>query len=151
MPNRSEARESIYQLLYTAWQASTHTADQKLVWANVPADVPQEPDQFNDTSGPSMWAQVNVQHVNSDISSLRGTNGLKRFRRTGFVRVNVYTPAGNGLQFNDTVVRVVSDGLEGKTTASGVELRSASSQEMGSSGPWFHTVVTVEFEYDEVK
>ena len=151
MPNRSDARQSIYQILHTAWQASSHTRDEKLVWVNVSADVPIEPNQFNDTSVPSLWADVSVQHVSSEISSLRGTNGLKRYRRAGFVRVNVYTPTGDGLEFNDIVVGVVSDGLEGKTTANGVELRSASSQEVGNSGPWFQSVVTVEFEYDEVK
>lgn len=151
MPNTNDARNSIYQLLYTAWQASSVTQDETIVWANRTEDVPQAPDNFNDPSGPSVWASVAVNHSSSAIASLRGTNGLTRYRRVGFVEVSVYTPAGNGLESNDAVVEVVLGGLEGKTTASGVELRSASIREVGNSGPWYQTVVTVDFEYDEVK
>jgi hypothetical protein len=69
----------------------------------------------------------------------------------GLLFVEVYIPAGNGLSLADQIVKVVLDDVEGQTTANGVYFRNAQVREEGVSGPWFLTVITVEFEYDEVK
>jgi len=149
MPTPAVARTDMYSMLKTAWDAGASTSGKTLLYDNVTADVPQA--ESGSTGDPDLWGSVRVEKNLSRVRSLRGDGGLRRFRRVGFLVLEVYTPAGNGLLSADAVVKVVLDGLEGQTTANGVYFRNAQVREEGVSGPWFLTVITVDFEYDEVK
>jgi len=149
MSTIEQARSDIYTALKAAWDAGAATTGKILTYGNVTADVPE--DEIASTGTPEPYGSVRIENTFSSAQSLRGDGGLRRFRRTGLLFVEVYTPAGNGLSSADQIVKVVLDGLEGQTTANGVYFRNAQVREEGVSGPWFLTVITVEFEYDEVK
>ena len=149
MATPDEARSDIYLALKTAWDAGASTTGKTLVYDNTTANIPT--DEVGSTGEPNTWGAVRVVSNTSRVQSLVGAEGVRRYRRTGVVVVELYTPAGNGLVFADSVVKVVLDGLEGQTTANGVYFRDADVRDEGVSGPWFLTVVTVNFEYDEVK
>lgn len=143
------ARIDMYQAVKTAWDAGVATTGKVLVFDNITKDIPT--DEVGATGDPPLWGAVKVENNLSQASSLRGDGNLRRFRRGGLLFVELYTPAGNGLSSADEAVKVVLDGTEGQTTANGVYFRNAQVREEGVSGPWFLTVIAVEFEYDEVK
>ena len=149
MASPAQARNDIYSAVKTAWDAGAATSGKTLIYDNVTSDIPQA--ESGSTGDPDLWGAVRVENNISSVRSLRGDGGVQRFRRVGIVVVEVFTPAGNGLSSADAVVKVVLDGLEGKTTANGIIFRNAQVREEGVSGPWFLTVITVDFEYDEVK
>lgn len=149
MATPDAARSSIYLAVKTAWDAGASTTGKTLIYENTTANIP--PDEVGTTGEPDIWGAVRVLSSNSRVQSLIGAEGVRRYRRVGVVVVELYTPAGNGLVSAGAVVKVVLDGLEGQTTANGVYFRDADVREEGVSGPWFLTVVTVNFEYDEVK
>ena len=149
MTTPSVARTDIYSAVKTAWDAGAATTGKTLLWDNVTGYIPQGED--GSTGDPELWGAVRVISNTSEIRSLRGDGGIRRFRRTGFAAIEVFSPAGDGLSSTDDVVKVLLDALEGKATTNNVVFRSGSVREEGLSGPWFLTVVTVDFEYDEVK
>lgn len=149
MPSHEVARTDMYSAVKTAWDAGASTAGKTLLYANVTGDVPV--DEVGATGEPEPWGAVRLENSISTAQSLRGEGGLRRFRRVGLLFVELYIPAGNGLSLADQMVKVVLDSIEGQTTANGVYFRNTQVREEGVSGPWFLTVITVEFEYDEVK
>jgi hypothetical protein len=149
MPSQAVARTDIYSAVKAAWDAGAATAGKVLTYANVTSDVPV--DEIGATGEPEPYGSVRIENSISSVQSLRGDGGQRRFRRVGLLFVEVYIPAGNGLSLADQIVKVVLDDVEGQTTANGVYFRNAQVREEGVSGPWFLTVITVEFEYDEVK
>jgi hypothetical protein len=144
-----QARKDIYGAVKTAWDAGASTTGKVLIFDNVTDDIPA--DEVASTGDPALWGAVKVESGASRQASLRGDGGLRRFRRVGVLFVELYIPAGNGLSLADEASKVVLDAIEGQTTANGVYFRNAQIREEGVSGPWFLTVVAVEFEYDEVK
>lgn len=149
MPTPRVARTDIYLAVKAAWDAGAATTGKTLLWDNVTGDVPQAED--GSTGDPELWGAVRVVNTSSEIRSLRGDGGIRRFERTGLVIIEVFSPAGDGLSSTDDAVKILLDALEGKTTTNNVVFRSGSVREEGLSGPWFLTVVAANFEYDEVK
>lgn len=97
------------------------------------------------------WARVTVRHNRGDQETLSNPIGQRLFSRDGLVIVQIFTPVGAGLRKSDTLAKVVSDALEGKTTPSGVWFRNVRLREIGPDGSFFQTNVIGEFEYNEAK
>lgn len=136
------ARDAIVSKFVTAWNAQTPPIP-LLRFEDVKSETP---------SGNVPWAKVWVKHDPKFRQATLGGKGNRRFRRTGVVTVQIFTPSGEGLTNNDIFAKIALDAFEGESTgADAIEFRNAGSQEIGQDGPWYQTNVTADFEYDEVK
>lgn len=135
------ARDAINTAFKAAWDAQTPP---------IPALL------FDDTKqdlsgGEAPYARITVRHNVFQQATLGGI-GNRRFRRSGIVAVQIFTPAGEGLTDADKFAKVALDTFEGKNTGGdAIEFRNARINEIGQDGPWFQTNVLAEFEYDEIK
>ena len=98
----------------------------------------------------SAWARVTVRHTAASQGSLASAAGARVWDRLGIIVVQVFTPlsAGRGLLLADALATVAKNAFEG-VDASGVWFRNVRVNEIGSSGPWYQTNVTADFEYYE--
>jgi len=138
-----QARNEILAQFRTAWLADD---DSK----NVPVMYPDLPAQKPPATG--AWARVTIQHVTGAQTSLAGATGSRRFTKTGFIVVQVFTIFGEGQTLSDQLTQIAQEVFEGVTTSPGrVMFRNVRVTEAGQDGQWFQVNVTADFEYDEVK
>jgi hypothetical protein len=119
------------------------TTGYKMIWDDNPGTIPT-------TMVP--WARSTLIHVTGFQATLTDGSGRKRFRRTGFLTVQIFTPTGEGLSSADILAKLISDAFEGQSSPLGVWFRDVKTNEVGSDdGNWYQTNVVIDFEYDEVK
>jgi len=139
---RKKAIDEILGLFKTAWDITGHGL--RVKYANVgKKSVPP--------SGQDPWARVSLKHTNSAQASLSGAAGTRRFRRNGFVTVQIFEPPGKGLSGTIDLPKIVQDAYEGVETTSGVWFKDVTLSEVGPDGDFFQTNVVAFFEYDEIK
>ena len=142
------ARDDILTLFKAAWDAGTESAGVKVIYPDVPADVPKT----NTTSkNPSPWARITIQHTDATQGSLTDDIGHRRWSRSGFVSVQIFTAFGTGLSLADKLAMIAARAFEGRATASQIWFRNVRVQEIGQDGSWFQMNVIAEFTYDEVR
>lgn len=132
------ARDEMLTLFSTAWQTTGHP----VLFEDAPTD--QRP------ADGSPWARVSIRHAGGEQATLAGETGMRRWRRTGTLFVQVFTPRGNGFALADSLGKVAAHAFQGKRTPGGVWFRDVSMREIGPDGPWMQVNVTAAFEYDEV-
>ncbi len=140
----AEARDEILSYFTTAW--NTLGTPPLLLYGDKHKDLPDN----------APYARITVEHVTMGQRTLGGKistgGGGSRFNRTGLVTVQIFSPSGDGLTSQDTLVDFALDTLEGEETGSDrVEFRDVRANEVGEDGPWHHTNVVAEFRYDRVK
>lgn len=143
------ARDQMSALFKTAADARNLSlaANLKLitVWDDK-ADQPTPPQP------PTPWARFNVRHATGGQTSLSGGLGLlTRYTRAGTIIVQVFTVGGAGNVVADELVTMILTAFEGKTTTGGLVFRRGRFNEIGQSGDWHQTNVSIDFEYDTVK
>lgn len=144
----TQARDEIHTLFKTAWDAGADTAGKRVMYW----DSKQVIDETNDGDGnPNTWARIVIQHVLSNQASLANRSGQRKYRRSGLVTVQVFTPLGTGLSIADRIYKIVLDAFEGKVTPGNVWFRNVRLNEVGPSGSWFQGNIISDFEYDEIK
>lgn len=149
--NQAAARNEVMALLNTAWLANGTSADVPLLWDNVSGNAPPKPDSTGKAEAGS-WARAQMRHNVGGQVSLADDQGRRRWRRSGIITVEVYTPLGTGFdRLHDELVQIVKDAFEGKTTVSDIIFSDVAPREIGPDGPWFQSNVLIAFEYDEVK
>lgn len=137
---REQGRDEMLAVVNTA--ITSHDPNVKILW-----------DDDDDDQAPkdrSPWVQTGVFHISGGQATLGGI-GRRTFRRYGYVEVLVHTPEGDGLTLADELATVVHDALEGVTTPGGVIFRNVRATEEGKSGSFRKTLVTADFEYDQIK
>jgi len=113
------------------------------MWPDVAAQKPP-------TSG--AWARVDIKHNTSRKATLSNGVGMRRFRRTGLLTVQIFTPPGDGQVLSDQLTIIVKNAFEGVTTSPGrVMFRDVWLREVGQGGNFYQVNVLAEFEYDEVR
>lgn len=138
----TQARDEVMAVLKAAWDANSSSQDVPLLYWDTAQKPPSE----------GAWARAIMQHGGGGQATLSGETGSRRFRYTGIVTIQLFTPTGGGLVLSDTLAQVVRNALAGVTTDPGqVHLRNVRSVEVGQEGVWFHTNVLADFEYDEVR
>lgn len=138
----TQARDEMLAVFRTAWLADS-------VSSSLPVLYPDTADDLPDSGA---WARVTVTHGTGGQVTLAGDSGQRRYRHTGFITVELYTPRGDGLVLNDQLATIVKHAFEGVTTSPGhVTFYRVRVREVGSDGQWFHTNVLADFEYDEVR
>lgn len=134
----TQARDEIFAVISTAWA----TTGFLMLW---PDKVGEKPP----TRSP--WARTTLRHTDGGQSTLANHQGLQRFRRDGILTVQIFTPVGEGTERSYDLAKVISDALEGTTTAKGVWFRNVRLKEIGSDTPWFQVNINSDFYYEELK
>jgi hypothetical protein len=143
-----QSRDEIHTLFKTAWDAGVETTGKEITYWDAKKIVPVTND---DDSNPDTWARILIQHVLANQASLANRSGQRKYRRSGLVTVQVFTPLGTGLSIADKVYKIVIDAFEGQATPGNVWFRNVRLNEVGPSGSWFQANVIADFEYDEIK
>lgn len=149
MPTVTTAKDTMYGILDAAWKASgSATENVLLLYADVIGDQPSS-GAVNEVDP---YGLARIQHVGGGQATLSNGIGSKRYRRTGFISVQIYTSVGDGLTVADSYVQVVLDAFENAANvAGGIWFRNARFNEVGRVGAMNLTNVLVDFEYDETK
>jgi len=137
---RAEAIDEMLTVFHGAWSPTGHPVKYDNVGAISPPPTTTSP-----------WARVVLRHATSEQATLSGVAGNRRFRRSGSITVQIFTPVGEGLPSDEDLPKIVQDAYEGVTTPGGVIFRSVAISEIGSDREWFQVNVVASFEYDEIK
>ena len=149
--NQKTARNEVMALFYAAWQANPTSLPVPLFWDNVDTDPPPAP-AATDKAEAAPWVRAQMRHNVGGQVTLADDQGRRRWRRSGIIIVEVYTPRNTGFdRLHDELIQIVKDAFEGKSTPSEVIFSDVSPREIGPDGPWFQSNVLVAFEYDEIK
>lgn len=133
----AQARDEMSAAFEAAWLPTGHG----LIWDDVAEPRP-------DTRSP--WARFSVRHADGFQATLANFSGARRWRRTGTIFVQLFSPANEGLSTLDEMAMVAMRAYQGKTTPGGVWFRNTRAREIGVTGKWQQLNVMVDFEYDEV-
>lgn len=136
-----QARDEIFSTFNEAWKGDSASAQLPVLW----------PDRSQEPPDTGAWCRVTLKHTSGRQATLSGEIGSRRFRSTGFVIVQIFTPTGMGLTLTDQLTKIAVRAFQGVTTASGVIFRDVRPTEAGQSGNWHQTNVLADFEYDEVR
>lgn len=98
------------------------------------------------------YVRFSVQHT----PGASGPAGLeagsaKRYRRLGFVFVQVFTKAGSGRARSDALVDKALKFFEVQAPPAGVAFQDPSPAEVGRDGGWFQVNVSSGFQYDTLR
>lgn len=137
---RTEARDEMLGVVTTALKG--HSAGFTILYAD---DASKSPPKDK-----KAWAFVSVVHVSGGQVTLGG-RGDRTFRSYGYLGIELYTPEGDGFTLADQLAILVTNALEGETTAGGVIFRAVRASEDGKSGAFQKTTITADFEYDQTK
>lgn len=143
------ARDEILERLNDVVQGTpTPPGPVQLIFDDTPGSVPSS---VSAVQPPPTWARVRVQHSTGRQASLSGSTGKRRWERTGFLLVQLFTPLFGGQVLADEIASIILNAFEGYSTSSGVWFRNARMNEIGKDGAWLQTNILVDFQYDEVK
>lgn len=134
-----QAVDDILDVFKAAWDTTGFTAvyDEEGVAGKIPAT--QDP-----------WSRVSVRHATGEQASLSGGTGTKRYRSTGFVMMQIFTPIGESLVQARQLAQLLKVAYQGITTPRQVWFRRARLNEVGSDGDWYQINVIADFTYDEI-
>lgn len=138
-----EAVDDISAIFKTAWDTTGFPVDYENIADAEDNTFPPDPS--------TPWARLTIRHSTGRQASLSGADGTKRYDRGGFLTVQVFVPAGEGLARAYQLGKVVTDAYEGTASTRGVWFRNARVNEIGPDGDWLQVNVLVDFNYDEVK
>lgn len=144
--NYTEGRDAILGVINTAWAAEY--PDYPINFPDVVAEKPETTDGAD-----TPWARAGVTHTNGGQASLAGDVGQRRWRRVGFLWVQVFTPIGDGGTRSDEIAQVLVDALQTQRSAEGVWFRNPRMRDVTTpSGAAFkQTNVLCDFSYDDVR
>lgn len=134
----TEARDEMSTLFKDAWDDTGYL----VIWDDVGEPRPN-------TRSP--WARFTIRHADGFQATLANHGGVRRWRRTGTIFVQLFAPTNEGLSTLDEMAMVAMRAFEGQTTPGGAWFRNARLQEIGVDGKWQQFNVLVDFEYDEVR
>lgn len=141
----TEARDSILSVFKSAFDANVETQ-------NIPVEY-DDRTSVEDHDANSQWARVTVKHNPNAFgqASLSGEVGTKRFKREGFIIIQIFNPVNKGMVESDIIVQILLDAFEGKDTLNGIWFFNVGAEEIGVSAAWNQVNVKAEFIYDQIK
>lgn len=141
--SRTQAGDLILALVKTV----TDAQGLDVAWEDVDENTA---DQKPDTM--TKWCRVVVRHRAADSTSLPNPAGRKKYHETGFLLVEVLTPAGDGKVVNDTIVQAFLTALRTRSSLNqSVWYTGPRGQEQGQVDGWYKTNVVAEFHYDIIE
>lgn len=153
--NYTTAHDEILTFIKEGWDAVASAqglTDVVLVYEDNENDTLEDgtyPDDFPETGS---RVEIFIDDGRSERSTLQGEMGARRFRRTGFVECNIYTPLGDGLRTSDKIRDVLVDIFEGERTGlDRVDFRDNRHKNIGVYRKWYRVRLRTTFEWDTVK
>lgn len=144
--NATQARDEILTLVkdVTDTIVELGATSANVIWDDTRKQIPAQQDPA------ATWARVLVRHLDANQATLSDQSGKRRYTRTGLVTIQLFTPLGDGLVGDDTIIEQLLGIFQGVSTPNGVWFRKPRPNEVGNDGPHFHTNVLADFEYDFV-
>jgi len=136
-------RNELIKLVYDAWKANPDSTVYPIYFYDVDDNKPSD--------GLEVWCRVSVTHVTGSQATLSNQDNKRRWRRTGILMIQLFTPIGTGLSLSDKYSKIIVDALDGSSTDSCAWVRNVRVNELGREGTWCQTNIIADFEYDEVK
>jgi hypothetical protein len=94
------------------------------------------------------WIRFHISLLPSQLKSF-GPN--KRYRRFGFISVQVFTKTGMGTKTASQISDDVIETLEGKQLTNGLQFEAGHADPVGDANGWYQKNVTIPFSYDTIK
>jgi hypothetical protein len=133
----NDARDEILTPFWLAWRPFGYTA----IFTDVPGSVPDTND---------IWARVTIKHVTGNQASLADPQSKRCWRRDGFVTVQVFSPAGDGLVQGYDAAQAVTNSYQCYKNCN-VWFRNTKLEEIGNDGAFFQVNVTSNFTYFDLR
>ena len=127
----------------TAWDTTGHTAYYE-------STVEDRQNEVSDPYDEDAFCQVWVNHFSGGQKTF-GASGGRRFARIGELMVQIYCPAGKGLQESYALGKVLADAFEGTSVVGGMWFRNTRIEEKRRDGNFRRLDFFTEFSYDEIK
>lgn len=140
MPTVTQAKASIHKRFITQWGTRT-----PYTFEGEPFD-PTDKEQVPEGSA---WTRLAVRHSAANQDTM-GQAGNRKFRRFGFVVVEIFVPKDTGTLSLDQYTDAVKDCFEA-IRFEGIVFEAMDHRERGVSGPWLSVVAEIRFSYEEVK
>ncbi len=137
------ARDDIAATMKTAWEAPGVSSTLPLIYGDKEEAEGQIPDDA------TAWGRLEIKFSTSRQAG--HGDGVKRWNRTGFVFMNLYTEPGDGNELKDQLIKIVLDTFEGTSTTNGVLFEEIVIDNKGIDSDMRWTRISVAFEFDEVK
>ena len=145
---RTQVIDALQGAVTAAW--NTTGFDDRVKYENVgvsSASADAAPFTGNDP-----WIRSTIRHsLGLGKISLSNAVGGSRWDRRGVLIVQVFTAKGTGLPGSADLPKVIQGAFEGVSLLSGLVHRTVDVQEIGESGNWYQTNVSITFEYDELR
>lgn len=135
MPNYTDAFSFIQDYVNTGWGTAIPL---------ILDDDENEPPDDKDT-----WARLNIRHNQGEQSTM-GAPGSNRFRRFGFVTVQIFQKQGDyGIAARELAENALA--LFAGVENNGINYFNGTIREIGNDGRgWYQINVITEFRYDEI-
>lgn len=138
--NTETAVRDICALFVNAWKESGNP---------LPAAYPGSKFDIDGLTAASVWARWDIQHTTRGQASLSNVNGARRWRATGLITVETYSPIGKGLIAPYQIAEKVVRAYEGKRTPGDAWFRDVRMIEVGEVDKlWIQINVFIDFNYD---
>jgi hypothetical protein len=132
----NEARSLILGVFKDAWDITGYPA----VYSDVAAILPDA----NET-----WARAVLRHAEGGQASLGGEFGSKRWRRSGTLFVQIFSPIGDALVTGYNNAQIIVNAFQ-KSNHPEIWFRDVRINEVGSDGAFQQINVLVTFFYDDI-
>jgi hypothetical protein len=141
--DRESARDEISKLFTDAWAATSLA----LVYDDLAQAAPKASNTTDDQA--PAFARLSIKHDNQDQVAFAADSSQKRYRATGTVWVQIFTPVATGLTQADSLVTLAKNAFRGHPTPGGVWFTNVRDREVGPTGAYFQNNVLATFTYDE--
>lgn len=137
MTTLNEAREAMYQALYSAWSGTT-----PIQFDNEDYDPPRGGE----------WARLTVRHQDSGQDTL-GAKGNRKYERSGIAWTQVFVPKNTGTARADVLATLARETFEGERLAgTTVYFTDVIVREVGATDDgWYQVNVEANFTYHETR
>jgi len=106
--------------------------------------------RFTPPAIPAPWVRLSVIFNHGAQTSL-GVSGNRRFQKSGFVNVQVFTPVNKGTDKNDEMAHDISSFLDGVNLGHGLWLYNGSIKTIGDRDDYYQQNVVVEFNFEDIR
>ena len=133
MTTLTEAREAVYQRFAVNYTSTPFTFE---------AESFDPPD--------TAWVRLSVRANAAGGQDTLGRTGSRRFRRSGIIAAQVFTPTNQGLREGDELAQSIRALFEARSF-SGLDTNDGLVRESPPEDEWIVHIVEVFFDYEEVK
>jgi hypothetical protein len=139
----AQARDEMLGVLKAALAAESSYSSVLVIWDDTEKSPPKDVKVT--------WLRALVKHATGSPASLGGSDAKRKYKRTGDLIVQLFTPVGDGRSTADALVTIIMKAYEKGSTPNGVWFRNVRFKEIGLSDGWTQTNIYADFEYDELR